>query len=84
MNKANKLIERFKQLPTDFTFNEMVKLLAMFGYEIDNKGKTSGSRIVFHHSEYEAIMFHKPHPTNIIKEYVMKQVYKQLKNNDCI
>lgn len=84
MSRAEKLIERFKTLPTDFTFDEMVKLLSIFGYELDSKGKTSGSRVEFHHDEYQAIMFHKPHPSNILKGYVIKLVYKQLKSNGCI
>lgn len=84
MSKSEKLIERFKNMPTDFTFDEMLKLLSIFGYELETKGKTSGSRVEFHHDEYEAIMFHKPHPSNIIKGYVMKLVYKQLKDNGCI
>ena len=84
MSRNDKLIERFKTLPTDFTFEEMVKLLAIFGYELENKGKTSGSRVEFHHDEYQAIMFHKPHPSNIIKGYVIKLVFKQLNNNGCI
>lgn len=29
-------------------------------------------------------MLHKPHPGNIIKEYVMKQVYNFLKNEGLI
>ena len=39
MSKAEKLIERFKNMPTDFTFDEMVKFLSIFGYEIENKGQ---------------------------------------------
>ena len=84
MSKSDKLIERFKTLPKDFTFEEMVKLLSIFGYELENKGRTSGSRVEFHHEVHQAIMFHKPHPSNIIKEYVIKLVYKQLKDNGCI
>ncbi len=43
MTSRDKLIERFKTLPTDFTFEELEKLLHSFGYEKSNKGKTSGS-----------------------------------------
>ena len=84
MSTAEKLIARFKKLPSDFTFEEMVRLLNNLGYELENKGRTSGSRVEFHHDEYESIMFHKPHPANIIKGYVMKQVYKQLIDNGLI
>jgi len=55
----------------------LVRLLGVFGFEIDNKGKTSGSRIVFVKDNNE-IEVHKPHPSNIIKEYVMKNVLKFL------
>jgi len=41
MSKNDKIIERFKSLPKDFTFEEMEKLLSLFGYEKSNKGKTS-------------------------------------------
>ena len=47
MGTKEKLIERFRSLPTDFTFDEMEKLLGYFGYERSNKGKTSGSRVIF-------------------------------------
>ena len=34
-------------MPTDFTFDELERLLKIFGYEKSNKGKTSGSRIIY-------------------------------------
>ena len=51
MSITEKLIKRFKTLPTDFTFEELEKLLNFFGYERSNKGKTSGSRVVFKNKE---------------------------------
>ena len=47
MGTREKLIERFKTIPSDFTFDELERLLAIFGFEHSNKGKTSGSRVVF-------------------------------------
>lgn len=79
MGTKEKLIERFRSLPTDFTFDEMEKLLSYFGYERSNKGKTSGSRVIFKNQLGRPIMIHKPHPGNIIKGYAMKQVYNDLK-----
>ena len=78
MGTKEKLIERFRSLPTDFTFDEMEKLLGYFGYERSNKGKTSGSRVIFKNQLGRPIMIHKPHPGNIIKGYAMKQVYNDL------
>jgi len=79
MGTKEKLRERFKKLPSDFTFDEMQRLLEGFGYEKSNKGKTSGSRIIYKNGDKRPIMLHKPHPGNIVKEYAMKQVLDDLK-----
>lgn len=83
MGSREKLIERFKSQPKDFTWDELVRLFSGFGYEIDNKGKTSGSRVIFvkGSSSYTA---HKPHPKSIVKEYVLKQVKDFLTKNGLI
>lgn len=47
MGTKDKLIDRFCNLPKDFTFDEAVKLLAVFGYTVHHKEATSGSRIRF-------------------------------------
>ena len=77
------MIERFKRQPKDFTWQELVRLLGLFGFEIDNKGKTSGSRTVFVRNDDE-IEVHKPHPSNVIKEYAMKNVLKFLIDKNLI
>ena len=82
MGTKEKLIERFKRQPKDFTFDEMVKLLVGFGYSISTKGKTSGSRIRFiNKASLSVIDMHRPHPSNVMNEGVMKDVYTKLKNN---
>jgi hypothetical protein len=73
MSTKEKLVERFRKQPKDFTWEELVKLFAVFGFTISNKGKTSGSRALFVKGE-DAHTVHKPHPSNIIKGYAMKQV----------
>ncbi|MGV8096258.1 MAG: type II toxin-antitoxin system HicA family toxin [Mangrovibacterium sp.] len=79
MTTKDKLIERFKTLPKDFTFNELSQLLKGFGFEISNKGKTSGSRIRFINVESKSILdMHKPHPGNVIKEGALKDIYEKL------
>ena len=76
MGTKEKLRNRFLKMPSDFTFDEMQRLL---GYEKSNKGKTSGSRLIFKNGNKRPIMLHKPHPGNIVKEYAMKQVFDDLK-----
>ena len=83
MSTKEKLIERFKKQPKDFTWEELVRLFGIFGFALDNKGKTSGSRVVFEKDELD-IELHKPHPSNVIKEYVMKKVLVFLINSDLI
>ena len=79
MGTKDKLRERFLKMPSDFTFDEMQRLLEGYGYEKGNKGKTSGSRIIFNNGAKRPIMLHKPHLGNIVKEYAMKQVLEDLK-----
>ncbi|MBP3844752.1 MAG: type II toxin-antitoxin system HicA family toxin [Prevotella sp.] len=79
MSTKEKLRERFLKMPSDFTFDEMQQLLAGYGYEKGEKGRTSGSRVIFKRADKRPIMLHKPHPGNILKGYAMQQVYKDLK-----
>ena len=83
MGTKEKLIERFKKQPKDFTWDELVRLLKFFEFEMDDKGKTSGSRVVFRKDE-QTIDLHKPHPSSIIKSYVMKNVLNFLTENNFI
>ena len=84
MGTKDKLIARFLTLPNDFTWEEMSRMLQSLGYIQCNKGKTSGSRVIFKGDTLKPIMLHKPHPGNIIKRYVMKQVYDYLINEGLI
>ena len=79
MGIKDKLRDRFLTLPKDFTFDEIEKLLSGYGYIKDNKGKTSGSRVVFKNGDKRPIMLHKPHPGNIVKSYALRQVLDDLK-----
>ena len=83
MSTKKKLIERFMRQPKDFTWDELVRLFGIFGYTMDNKGKTSGSRVLFE-KEGKAYFVHKPHPSNIINKFSMKQILEYFENNDFI
>lgn len=85
MNKKEKLIKRFRTLPRDFTFEEVVSLFHGYGFELENKGATSGSRIKFYHAnDQNAYIMHKPHPSNIIKGYLMRDILNFLIKNNYI
>ena len=44
MSRKDKLIDRFKSQPKDFTWDELVRLLGYLGYDEATGGKTGGSR----------------------------------------
>lgn len=79
MGTKDKLRDRFLSMPKDFTFDEVEKLLSGYGYVKANKGKTSGSRVIFRNGDKRPIMLHKPHPSNILKSYTLRQVFDDLK-----
>ena len=83
MSSKKKLIDRFKRQPTDFTWDELVRLFGILGFDVDNKGKTSGSRAMFE-NDNKSYFVHKPHPSNIINKSSMKQILAYFKNNGLI
>lgn len=80
MSKIEKEIERLKSKPKDFTYAELKKILNSFGFYEDNKGKTSGSRVIFVNEKKIKIDMHKPHPTNILKLYQVNKILKKLED----
>ncbi len=77
MSKRQKLLERLKKKPSDFTWDELVTVMNGFGYEVRTTG---GSSRKFIHSETGVIwMTHEPHPQNILKAYQIKDILSHLK-----
>ena len=82
MAKATKLITRFKEKPTDFTWQELVSLLLRLGF-VEEQG--SGSRVKFYNRQRDClIQLHKPHPAKILKQYVIKEVLLTLEQEKLI
>ena len=78
MNRKEKLIARFLGMPSDFHYDEVVRLLGYFDFEEVKTGKTSGSRVKFMNPEGVPIMLHKPHPSSTMKHYQLKQIKEVL------
>ena len=75
MSKAEKLFQRFLSKPTDFTYDELARLLKSFGYVEAKTGKTAGSRTAFiNHQRKSIIRLHKPHPKPVLKRYQMDDI----------
>ena len=79
MGQKEKLIERLKSKPRDFTFDDAETLLGFFSYHRSNKGKTSGSRVMFISKDYAPILLHKE-----LQDYQVKQLIEILKQEGLI
>ena len=85
MGQKEKLIAKLKSNPRDFTFEEAEKLLGYLTYHRSNKGRTSGSRVMFTSEENKSkILLHKPHPRKELLEYQMKQLIEVLEQEDLL
>lgn len=77
MGTREKLIARFVAKPTDFTYQELNRLLGFWGY-IETQAE--GSRVVFINKESKhRIKLHKPHPGNVLKRYQLELIEEELK-----
>lgn len=71
-------MERLKGRPKDFTFEDAETLLGYLSYKRSNKGRTSGSRVMFVSEEHPPILMHKPHPRKELLAYQVKQLVETL------
>lgn len=80
MGQKEKLIAKLMSHPKNFTFDDAESLLGYFTYYRSNKGRTSGSRVIFTSDLYKTkILLHKPHPRKELLEYQVKQLIDNLK-----
>ena len=85
MGQKEKLIAKLKSNPKTFTFDDAESLLSYFTYYRSNKGRTSGSRVMFICDERKTkILLHKPHPRKELLEYQTKQLIDQLEEEGLI
>ena len=84
MGQKDKLIKRLKSRPHDFTFDEAETLLRYLSFVKSDKGKTSGSRVMFVSKDHGAILLHKPHPRRELLDYQIKQLLEKLEQEGLI
>ena len=78
LGQKDKLIKRLKSKPRDFTFDEAETLLGYLEYKRSDKGRTSGSRVMFTSDDHAPILLHKPPPRKELLEYQVKQLIEIL------
>lgn len=82
MVNKNKLIQRLKSKPKDFKWQEANTLLRNLGF-VEIQG--GGSRVEFYNKEIDCLLhFHKPHPSNELKQYVVKELLEALTKRELI
>ena len=82
MSSIEKLIERMKTVPRDFTYDEASRIAKYFHYQ-ERQG--DGSRVRFYReSDQKVILLHKPHRPNSQNTMLIgaiKDFVKRLKEN---
>jgi len=77
MSQHEKLLDRLKRKPKDFTWSELETLLAGLGY---GQEPGRGSRRKFVHERTSVVIsLHEPHPGNELKAYQVREVLAHLK-----
>ena len=80
MSRLEKALQRLKSVPKDYTYSEAKYLLGQLGFIENNKGKTSGSRVMFFRQyDREKILLHKPHPGDIMSVASVRDLVNTLK-----
>jgi len=75
MSKNQKLIDKFKS-DSDFTWQEFERLMQFLDF-IKQEG--DGSRVKFCKADLTKSL-HKPHPGNLLKHYIRKEILARLKD----
>ena len=78
MSRKEKLLNKFLQTPIkkDLTFSELETLLLSCGFV---KIEGNGSAVKFFNKEKDSLInLHKPHPSDILKTYLVKQIQQKL------
>ena len=79
MSKKEKLLNRFLNVTGDLMWSELVSFLKNLGYQQLSNGMTGGSRRRFVNMDGKAIFIHEPHPSRIVKKYVIRLIIEQCK-----
>ncbi|WP_072680707.1 type II toxin-antitoxin system HicA family toxin [Arcobacter sp. LA11] len=79
MSKKDKLLIKFLENPPrkNLTFKELSSLFNSLGFK---KIEGAGSAVKFYNKEKDLLInLHKPHPNDILKVYIIKQIQNKLK-----
>lgn len=84
MGKKEKLTKELKKRPKTFAYSDAESLLNYLNFVRSDKGRTSGSRVMFTNEAHGSILLHKPHPQKDLKSYQIKQLADYLEQEGLI
>ncbi|MGB8260331.1 MAG: type II toxin-antitoxin system HicA family toxin [Terracidiphilus sp.] len=77
MSKLQKAIHRLAGRPTDYTWEELVSLMAALGFELRTAG--GSGRKFFDPASGALLLLHEPHPAEVLKAYQIRAVLQFLR-----
>lgn len=80
MTRIEKLVQQLMTCPRTFRYDDAVRVLAWFGFKLDGKGKTSGSRVRFYREgDGRMLLMHVPHPGAELRAAAVRELVLFLK-----
>ena len=77
MSRHEKLLQRITSMPKDFTWPELISLMASFGIELHTTG--GSARRFVNPVSRQTFYIHQPHPSSILKPYQLREAVKFLR-----
>lgn len=79
MSKIDKSIDELREIPNDFRWSELVKIMTHYGFK---QLQGSGSRVKFYHSEKDSLVhLHAPHGADFVNQCSLKDLVTKLTND---
>lgn len=81
MTRIDKLIAQLLSCPSTYRFADFLEVMASYGFEMDNKSKTSGSRIRFYRpSDGRMFVMHALHPSDELTAGTIRSIVRFLQD----
>lgn len=85
MTKVEKLLGSLFAEPRTFRFRDFVRIMESLGYELDQKGATSGSRVRFYRkSDGRMFIMHSPHPSDEMSRGAIRAAVRFLRGEETL
>lgn len=80
VTRVEKLVRQLMACPRTFRFDDAVRVMAWYGFVLDGKGRTSGSRVRFYReSDGRMMLMHVPHPGDELRAAAVREMASFLK-----